>query len=189
MSTAAGPRIGVALGGGSARGLTHIPYIEAMDELGLKPSVISGTSIGALIGAGWAAGMTGAELREHSFKVLGTMKIIATKLWAAQIRGISGILKNGISMQLDATHVVDAFTPAYFPASSRTSRSRSMWWRPISSPGTESCSIPACCAPPLPAQSLFPASSGRWSMPITSRSMAAWSIRCRSTEPISTPIS
>lgn len=115
MSTVSGPRIGVALGGGSARGLTHIPYIEAMDELGLKPSVISGTSIGALIGAGWAAGMTGAELREHSFRVLGTMKIIATKLWATQIRGISGILKNGISMQLDATHVVDAFTPAYFP--------------------------------------------------------------------------
>ena len=37
----ANPRIGVALGGGSARGLTHIPYIEALDELGLKPSVIS----------------------------------------------------------------------------------------------------------------------------------------------------
>jgi NTE family protein len=115
VSTTAGPRIGVALGGGSARGLTHIPYIEAMDELGIKPAVIAGTSIGALIGAGWAAGMTGAELREHSFKVLGTMKIIATKLWATQIRGISGILKNGISMQLDATNVVDAFTPPNFP--------------------------------------------------------------------------
>src|SRR5690606_27739416 len=73
METISGPRIGVALGGGSARGLTHIPYIEAMDELGLKPSVIAGTSIGALIGAGWAAGMTGKELREHSFEVLGTM--------------------------------------------------------------------------------------------------------------------
>ena len=35
------PRIGVALGGGSARGLTHIPYIEAMDELGLKPAIIA----------------------------------------------------------------------------------------------------------------------------------------------------
>jgi NTE family protein len=115
MGTMSGPRIGVALGGGSARGLTHIPYIEAMDELGLKPSVISGTSIGALIGAGWAAGMTGKELREHSYEVLGTMRIIATKLWATQIRGIGGILKNGISMQLDATSIVDAFTPSSFP--------------------------------------------------------------------------
>lgn len=86
-----------------------------MDELGLKPSVIAGTSIGALIGAGWAAGMTGAELREHSFAVLGTMKIIASKLWAIQLRGLGGILKTGISMQLDATAIVDAFTPPNFP--------------------------------------------------------------------------
>lgn len=115
MTMASGPRIGVALGGGSARGLTHIPYIEAMDELGLKPSVISGTSIGALIGAGWASGMTGKELREHSFEVLGTMRIIAGKLWATRARGLGGLLKNGISMQLDANHIVDAFTPANFP--------------------------------------------------------------------------
>src|SRR5690606_17197196 len=115
MSTISGPRIGVALGGGSARGLTHIPYIEAMDELGLKPSVISGTSIGALIGAGWAAGMSGRELRHHSFEVLGTMRTIAAKLWATQIRGLGGLLKNGITMQLDATSIVDAFTPVDFP--------------------------------------------------------------------------
>ncbi len=115
MTTISGPRIGVALGGGSARGLTHIPYIEAMDELGLKPSVISGTSIGALIGAGWAAGMTGKELRDHSFEVLGTLRTIASKLWATQIRGLGGLLKNGISVQLDATSIVDAFTPPGFP--------------------------------------------------------------------------
>jgi len=47
-------RIGVALGSGAARGLAHIPYIEAIDELGLTPSIIAGSSIGALIGSGWA---------------------------------------------------------------------------------------------------------------------------------------
>lgn len=115
MDSSGGPRIGVALGGGSARGLTHIPYIEAMDELGLKPAVIAGTSIGALIGSGWAAGMTGAALREHSISVLGTLRAIAAKLWAHQIRGIGGLLKNGISVQLDALSMVDAFTPDDFP--------------------------------------------------------------------------
>jgi NTE family protein len=110
------PRIGVALGGGSARGLTHIPFIEAMDELGLKPSVIAGTSIGALIGAGWANGMSGAELREHAVSVLGTMRIIAARLWAAQIRNLGGLLQNGFNIQLDATRVVDAFLPDQFPA-------------------------------------------------------------------------
>lgn len=109
------PRIGVALGGGSARGLTHIPFIEAMDELGLKPTVIAGTSIGALIGAGWANGMTGAELREHSVNVLGTLRIIAARLWGHQIRNLGGLLQNGFNMQLDANRVVDAFLPDIFP--------------------------------------------------------------------------
>ena len=112
---AAMPRIGVALGGGSARGLTHIPFIEAMDEMGLTPSVISGTSIGALIGAGWASGMTGAELREHSISVLGTMRIIAGRLWGAQIRNIGGLIANGLNMQLEADRVVEAFMPSPFP--------------------------------------------------------------------------
>jgi NTE family protein len=110
-----GPRIGVALGGGSARGLTHIPYIEAMDELGLRPSVISGTSIGALIGAGWANGMSGAELRDHSFSVLGTMKIIASRLWNAQVRNLGNFFAKGFSVQLDAERVVEAFLPDNFP--------------------------------------------------------------------------
>jgi NTE family protein len=113
--TGGGPRIGVALGGGSARGLTHIPYIEAMDELGLRPSVIAGTSIGALIGAGWANGMTGAELREHSYAVLGTMKVIASRLWGAQIRNLGNFFAKGLSVQLDAERVVDAFLPDVFP--------------------------------------------------------------------------
>jgi len=110
-----GPRIGVALGGGSARGLTHIPYIEAMDELGLKPAIISGTSIGALIGSGWANGMTGAELREHSYEVLGTMRIIAGRLWGAQVRNLGNFFQKGFSVQLDANRVVDAFLPDNFP--------------------------------------------------------------------------
>ncbi|HEY4201029.1 MAG TPA: patatin-like phospholipase family protein [Devosiaceae bacterium] len=115
METLPDPRIGVALGGGSARGLTHIPYIEAMDELGLKPSVIAGTSIGALLGSGWAAGMSGRELREHSINVLGTMRIIMGRLWNTQVRGIAGIFQNGIPMQFDATRIVDAFVPDGFP--------------------------------------------------------------------------
>ncbi|MDR3471327.1 MAG: patatin-like phospholipase family protein [Devosia sp.] len=109
------PRIGIALGGGSARGLTHIPYIEAMDELGLKPSVIAGTSIGALLGSGWANGMSGAELREHSYSVLGTMRIIAARIWGNQLRNLGGLLQNGLSMQLDATQIVDNFLPDNFP--------------------------------------------------------------------------
>ena len=49
-------KIGISFGGGGARGLAHISMIEAFEELGIKPSVISGASIGAIIGAFYAAG-------------------------------------------------------------------------------------------------------------------------------------
>jgi NTE family protein len=53
----------LALGGGGARGLAHIAVLEALDEMGQKPAAIAGTSIGSLIGAAYAAGMSGKEIR------------------------------------------------------------------------------------------------------------------------------
>ena len=54
-----GPSIGLALGGGGARGLAHIVMLEAFDELGITPKVMSGTSIGAIYGAAYASGISG----------------------------------------------------------------------------------------------------------------------------------
>ena len=59
------PTIGLALGGGGARGLVHILVLEALDEMGVKPTLIAGTSIGAIFGAAYASGMSGAEIRAH----------------------------------------------------------------------------------------------------------------------------
>jgi NTE family protein len=56
-------RIGLALGGGGARGLAHIPMLEVLDELQLRPHRIAGTSIGAVMGAMYCAGMSGREIR------------------------------------------------------------------------------------------------------------------------------
>jgi NTE family protein len=53
----------LALGGGGARGLAHIAILEAFDELGLKPAMIAGTSVGALIGSAYAGGMPASEIR------------------------------------------------------------------------------------------------------------------------------
>jgi len=64
------PRIGLALGGGSARGLAHIPILEAFDELGIRPTVIAGCSMGALIGAAYASGIPARELRLHTQRLL-----------------------------------------------------------------------------------------------------------------------
>lgn len=57
------PRIALALGGGSARGLAHLVILEALDELGLKPAAIAGTSMGSICGALYATGLPAAEIR------------------------------------------------------------------------------------------------------------------------------
>ena len=60
------PTIGLALGGGSARGLAHIPVLEVFDELGIRPKVIAGCSIGSLLGAAYAGGMSARDIRERA---------------------------------------------------------------------------------------------------------------------------
>ncbi len=58
------PTIGIAFGAGGARGLAHLLMIEALEELGVKPSIISGSSIGAVVGAFYAAGFNSKEMRK-----------------------------------------------------------------------------------------------------------------------------
>jgi NTE family protein len=57
-------KIGLALGGGGARGLAHIPMLELLDELNIQPDYIAGTSIGAVIGVMYASGMSGLQIRQ-----------------------------------------------------------------------------------------------------------------------------
>lgn len=58
------PTIGISFGAGGARGIAHLLMIEALDELGVKPSIISGSSIGAVVGAFYAAGFSAKEMRQ-----------------------------------------------------------------------------------------------------------------------------
>jgi NTE family protein len=50
------PTIGLALGGGVARGWAHIGAVQRLEELGIRPDIIAGTSVGALVGGFWLAG-------------------------------------------------------------------------------------------------------------------------------------
>ncbi len=75
------PGVGLALGGGAARGLAHIVVLEALDELGVKPSFVAGCSIGALLGAAYASGLSGGEIREHALSVLGSPGAAARRLF------------------------------------------------------------------------------------------------------------
>ncbi len=57
-------RVGLTLGGGGARGLCQIEFLKVLDEFGVKPVVISGTSIGAIIGAFYASGFSGKQIEK-----------------------------------------------------------------------------------------------------------------------------
>jgi NTE family protein len=56
MSRGRRPRIGLALGGGAARGWAHIGVLRVLRELGIQPDIVCGTSVGALVGAAWVTG-------------------------------------------------------------------------------------------------------------------------------------
>jgi NTE family protein len=57
-------RFALVLGGGGMKGLAHVGALRALEERGWLPEVIVGTSIGALLGAAWANGMTTAEITD-----------------------------------------------------------------------------------------------------------------------------
>lgn len=58
------PRLGLALGGGAARGFAHIGVIQVLEEAGIRPSLVVGTSAGSLVAAFYASGKSGAQLQQ-----------------------------------------------------------------------------------------------------------------------------
>jgi NTE family protein len=58
------PKIGLVLGGGAARGFAHIGVIQVLEEVGIRPSLVVGTSAGSLVAAFYASGKSGAELQQ-----------------------------------------------------------------------------------------------------------------------------
>src|SRR5262245_33901723 len=87
------PSIGLALGGGGARGLAHILMLEVFDELGLRPKVIAGTSIGAIFGAAYASGLSAKLIRAYAEESLGRRLDLARLLIGARAEPMLKILQ------------------------------------------------------------------------------------------------
>src|SRR5580698_6652558 len=62
-------KVGVALGGGGARGLAHIGVLKALEEEDVPVSVIAGNSVGALIGSLYASGVTTSQMEQMSQEI------------------------------------------------------------------------------------------------------------------------
>lgn len=71
QSLAARPRVALVLGGGGLRGFAHIGVLQALEEAGIRPDLVVGTSIGAIIGGAYASGSSPAQLwqRANSLRV------------------------------------------------------------------------------------------------------------------------
>jgi NTE family protein len=110
------PTFAVAFGGGGARGLAHIHVIETLDELGIRPVSISGSSIGAIMGAGMAAGMTGREIHDFSRSILGRRTEVATRMWRARPGSFADFMETGIRVsQFNIERILRAFLPDAIP--------------------------------------------------------------------------
>lgn len=83
-------KLAVVLGGGAAKGFAHIGVLEVLDEYGIKPDLIVGTSMGAIIGGAYAKGIAPKDLKEMS-----------TSFSMRNIRDISirNVLKKGCLMR------------------------------------------------------------------------------------------
>ncbi|MCB8836960.1 patatin-like phospholipase family protein [Aurantimonas sp. VKM B-3413] len=110
-------RIGLALGGGGARGIAHIQVLEAMDELGVRPDRIVGSSIGAIVGAGFAAGMQGHDIRAYMVDCFASKRLVLGRLWQTRPANFQDFFAEGGFRlgQLNAKRVVAAFLPHEVP--------------------------------------------------------------------------
>jgi NTE family protein len=110
------PTFGIAFGGGGARGLAHIHVIEALDELGIRPVAIAGSSIGAIMGAGMAAGLTGRDIREHAHSILTRRAEVASRMWRARPGTVAEMMEGGFRVgQFNVERILNAFLPDAVP--------------------------------------------------------------------------
>jgi NTE family protein len=110
-------RIALALGAGGARGLSHIAVFEVLDELGVKPVSIAGSSIGAVAGALYAAGMNGKALRRYVIDLAHNRAEVWRRLMLARVGTIGDMFGGDFTaaVRLDAEKLIAQFLPDLVP--------------------------------------------------------------------------
>ncbi len=111
------PKLGLALGGGGARGLAHVVALEAFDELGVRPDIIAGTSIGAIYGAAYASGLSAKHIRAHTEEALSQRFDLIRQVLSARADPVSWLLKF-LPIRpafLDPVALLEALLPSAIP--------------------------------------------------------------------------
>jgi len=113
------PRLGLALGGGAARGFAHVGVLQVLEENGIKVDLVAGTSAGSLIAAIYASGKNGKELQamaegmdegaitDWSFPLRGLIRGEALARFVRDKTGGKGIEQMAVPLGIVATDLSD----------------------------------------------------------------------------------
>ena len=136
------PTIGIALGGGAARGWAHIGVLKALRQRGIVPDVVSGASIGALIGVAFASDRLGPL--EQWVRSLSRLDVI--KLLDARLGG--GVIEGNRVMQAIARFLpdqpIEALQRPFAAVATDLETGRPIWLRA----GSTNAAVHASCAMP-----------------------------------------
>lgn len=110
-------RIGLALGGGGARGFAHIHVLRALDDLGVKPFHLAGSSIGSIMAAGYAAGMDGTDIEAYVLDTFASSSTVFSKIWQIRPGPFRAWMGAGgpVFAQFDVETILEAFLPPQLP--------------------------------------------------------------------------
>lgn len=99
------PKVALVLGGGGAKGFAHVGVIKALEENGIKPTLVVGTSIGSLVGSLYASGYTPAQLERLALTTTDSELTDFTLSNQGFIEGIK--LKNFVNNKVGAKAIED----------------------------------------------------------------------------------
>lgn len=139
-------KLGLALSGGGAKGFAHIGVFRMLEECGLKPDIIAGTSVGSLMGALFADGYSAAEIRElftgREFSEFAQLQIPKSGLFDSQR------FRYFLRRHLRAKNIEDLAIPMVIVATDLDhGESHEFRSGPVVEAVTASCSIPIIFSP------------------------------------------
>ncbi len=135
------PRVALVLGGGGAKGFAHVGVIKALEESGITPDIVVGTSVGSLVGSLYASGITANRLEQLALTTADNELLDFTLSNQGFIEGIK--LKNFINANVKGQSIEDF--PITFAA---IAAERSTLTKAVFSTGNAGLAVQASCSVP-----------------------------------------
>jgi NTE family protein len=143
VAEASRPTVGLVLGGGGLRGFAHVGVLRALEEAGIKPEIVVGTSAGAVVGAAYASGMTSAQIESAARNV----RLSSLIDWTLNSQGI--MRRNNLARWIDTVTAgipIEKF-PVRFAAVATELHSEKAVLIDSGSPGRASAAVPGINVP------------------------------------------